>query len=175
MKKRNLLILPFILFLTSCSSNVKDYDGSKEYYKIPTEDYYKEYESVSVSYYEPTEEVHIYKQKEIKLSNEDFKEWKDFVFEYVNYGNRKNLIEIGDGASISNRYSIRFYYEEEYDVFRFTKDEKYMTGLIGSLSYYNMDNNPKVSDELVNKKNELVEKLDKKLEKAESKEIEHYC
>ncbi len=181
MKKRNLLILPFILFLTSCNSNVKEdikndnISGLEEYYKIPEEDYYREYESASVSYYEPTEDVHIYNQKEIKLSNEDFNMWKEYVFEYINYGNRKNLKEIGDGASISNRYYVRFEYGEECDIFRFKNDEKTISGSIGNLSYFNMDNNPKVSDELVNKKNELVKKLDEELEKVESKEVEHYC
>ena len=61
----------------------KDEDkGSKydEYLKEPTEDYYREYESASVCFYESTEDMHIFNKKEYKLNEESFNEWKNFFF-----------------------------------------------------------------------------------------------
>ena len=50
-----------------------------------------------------------------------------------------------------------------------------MSGYVtGDVNYYN-NKNPKVSDELILKKNALVEKIDKELENIESTKYEHYC
>ncbi len=180
--KKKLLILPITLLLVSCGSNVNepknDEDkGSKydTYLKEPTEDYYREYESASVRFYESTEDMHIFNKKELKLSDELFYEWKTFTFEYINYGNRKNLKEIGEGASISNQYYISFNFGEKHDFIRFEKKDTVLSGYVtGDVNYYN-NKNPKVSDELIQKKNELVEKIDKELENIESTKYEHYC
>ncbi len=180
--KKKILILPINLLLVSCGSNVNEpkndeYNGSKYEadLKEPTEDYYREYESASVSFYGSTEDMHIFNKKELKLNNELFNEWKDFFFEYINYGNRKNLMEIGEGAPISDRYHVSFYFGEKHDLIRFQKDDTVLSGHVtGDVNYYNNEN-PKVSDELIQKKNELVERIDKELEKVESTKYEHYC
>ncbi len=181
MKKRKFLIITIGLFLVSCNSATKKDDNEnkgleyEDYFKIPTEDYYQEYESATLSYYESTDDVHVFNKKELKLNDELFNEWKTFTFEYINYGNRKNLKEYGEGASISDRYFIVFKFGNESDVLRFKKDDVILTGLLtGTLCYYNNEN-PKVSDELIQKKNDLVTKIDKELEKIESEKIEHYC
>ena len=154
--KKKLLILPITLLLVSCGSNVNepknDEDKSSkydEYLKEPTEDYYRKYESASVCFYGSTEDMHIFNKKELKLSDELFYEWKTFTFEYINYGNRKNLMEIGEGASISNQYYISFNFEEKHYFIRFEKKDTVLSGYVtGDVNYYN-NKNPKVSDELI--------------------------
>lgn len=61
------------MLLVSCNLETKKDNNENEgieyedYFKIPTEDYYQEYESATLRYYESTDDTHVFNKKRIKI------------------------------------------------------------------------------------------------------------
>lgn len=161
MKKRKFLILMMSLLLISCGEN-----GPK---------YYQNYESCTLNFYEPTDEMWTYNKKHLVLENNLYNECKSFILEYINYGDKKNLVEIGDGGGLSYLYCFTFVFEDKYDSYRFDKYNEYVEGYIQGREYYSEERHPKIDNKLVNKRNSIIEKIDKELKKIEFKKVIVRC